>query len=478
MRDGGRRILANTAYRAIADLGSKLASLVLLVVMARRLGDAGFGVFSFSLALVTLVTALADFGQDRVLTREVARSRDRLGLYFPNFLALKTILALPAVAFAVLVATLFGTDSETRAVIGLLGAGVAAELLTQTCFATFQAYERHVFIPIALISQRLATAAVGIAALLLGAGVVAVAAIYLVGAILAFALAAGLLLRYVSRPQLRLRPRTWWTLMRVAAPIGAAGVFGTVLFRVDTAMLAAYEPQNVVGDYGAAYRLFESTLFLGWSVGGAVYPVFSRLTLATSPPVGFVYERALKLVVGLTLPVAVGVTALVEPVIDLLYGAEFKEAAGALALLAPSMVLYPIAYIGLLLLVSQDRVRVATFVLAAVAAQNILGNLVLIPWLSLDGAALGTTFSQALLAATILIVSLRSTERLAWTRMLSGPVVASVVEAVVMLVLRDEFAVAIVAGAAVYVASLTLFERSVFPEDARIFWRLLRRRAA
>src|SRR5918999_249023 len=84
-----RRILANTAYRAIADIGSKLVSVLLFVVMARELGEEGFGVFTFALAFVTLVTALAGFGQDPVLTREVARRPDLIHRYFANTIALK-----------------------------------------------------------------------------------------------------------------------------------------------------------------------------------------------------------------------------------------------------------------------------------------------------------------------------------------------------------------------------------------------------
>ena len=67
----GSGILANTAYRSIADLGSKLCSSFLFIVMARKLGGEGFGVFTFALAFVMLVTGLADFGQDATLTREV-----------------------------------------------------------------------------------------------------------------------------------------------------------------------------------------------------------------------------------------------------------------------------------------------------------------------------------------------------------------------------------------------------------------------
>src|SRR5438132_321390 len=50
-----RKIAANTIYRAVADLGSKVATVALFVVMARKLGEAHFGVFTFALSFVTLV---------------------------------------------------------------------------------------------------------------------------------------------------------------------------------------------------------------------------------------------------------------------------------------------------------------------------------------------------------------------------------------------------------------------------------------
>ena len=100
------------------------------------------------------------------------------------------------------------------------------DLLTSTLFATFQAFERLEFVPVALITERFVTAAAGIVLLLLGAGVVAVSAVFLGGALLAFGLAARLLVRHVVRPRPRLEPSRWWPLMRAAAPIGLAGIAG------------------------------------------------------------------------------------------------------------------------------------------------------------------------------------------------------------------------------------------------------------
>jgi O-antigen/teichoic acid export membrane protein len=474
MSDGARRILLNASYRVAADVVAKIASVALYVVMARQLGSADFGVFAFGLSFVTLVTALADFGQDRILTREVARAHERVDSYFANTVALKLVLAVPALAVGI--AILSATASpETRDVAALLGVAVVAEQLMATCFATFQSYERLVFIPAALVTQRLLMAAWGIAALLSGAGVLAVAGIYLASAFVGLAIAISLLLTRVVRPKGVgvVTPRTWRALMIAALPIGAAGVFSTVLFRADMAMLAAFESAEEVGEYAAAFRLFETTLFLSWGVGAAVYPVFSRLSLTSSPPVRLVFERALKLAVALTLPLAVGAAVLAAPLVELLYGAEFEDSAQALILLAPAIALYPFAYLSGYVLVSQDRQKVLAPVYAALAAENVLLNLLLIPAFSLYGAAAGSSISQALAGICLMVFAVRLLGRLEWVRMLGGAVVGSVLAGTAMALLYDQLAAAIVAGTVVYVAALLAFEWRAYPEDARALRALL-----
>ena len=90
---GTSRILPNTVFRAAADVGSKLISVGFYVVIARKLGASAFGSLTFGLAFGALVTVLAGFGQDAILTREVARDRRRVDGYFANTIVLKLVLS-------------------------------------------------------------------------------------------------------------------------------------------------------------------------------------------------------------------------------------------------------------------------------------------------------------------------------------------------------------------------------------------------
>lgn len=477
MSEGAQRILANTVYRGVADLGSKVASLALYVVMARELGESQFGVFTFGLAAATLVTALGGFGQDAILVREVARDHKRIDLYFANTLVLKLVLALPALVLALAAASAAGVARDTRTVIALLGIAIVAELLITTCFGVYQAYERLVYLPVVLITQRIVIAVAGVAALLLGADVVVVSAVYLGGALLALVLALWLVLRRVVRPRLEVDVGFWMPLMRMAAPIGLAGVFGTVLFRVDTAILALFETSGVVGNYGAAYRLFEAAFFLSWAVGTAVYPVFSRLSPTSDPPVRVVLDRGLKLVLALMLPLAIGGVILGRPLVELIYGAGYEQAGEAFIILSPAIAFHGLAHVAALLLISQNRQMVLAVVQGVVAALNVAANFVLIPWLSLEGAALSALGSQVLLTLLLLGYAARSAGGLDFGRVFVGPLVASVLSGIAMLALRDDLLPAIAAGGVAYVLALVIFERLAYPDDAQAILDFVRRRS-
>lgn len=474
----GGRILANAGFRAIADLGSKIASIALYIVMARRLGDSGFGVFTFGMAFVTLVTMLANMGQQLILTREVARDHRRFHEYFVNTLSLQLALAVPALLLALGVHALIGFESGTRTVVLLLGIAVVAEALMTTCFAVFQAYERLGFIPVVLISQRWTTAAIGIAALALGAGVVTVSAIYLGGAIGALLLALYCVVTRIARPRFSVQAGRWLPLMRVALPVGIAGVFATILFRIDVAMLGGYESDAVVGQYGAAYRLLESTLFISWSIGAGVYPVLSRLSRTTETPIASIFQAALKLALGLTLPLVAAAAVLAYPLMELLYGTEFRDGASALILLAPTIVLYPLTYVAAYVLIAQDRQSVLAWVYGGATVVNVALNAVLIPRYSLDGPAFATSLCEALTAALMLAFALRVSGALDWRAITAGPVVASALAAGTMVLLYDTVVAAIAASAIVYLAALVLFERRFHPEDYDRMMRFVRRRPA
>jgi O-antigen/teichoic acid export membrane protein len=403
----GGRLVANALYRTASDIASKLALAVLYLVMARQLGTGGFGIFSFAFSLGVLVTTLANFGEDKLLVRSIARDPRALVRTFADTLALQATIGLGALAVTEAALPLTGVAEKTRIVVGLLGLAIVLDVLTSTHLAIFQARERMALIPAVIVPQRLGVAVAGTFALYRGVGVVGIAAIYLAGSVLALPLAIYLLRDEVARPPFRLSVRRWPRLLVASLPIGVATAFATILFRVDMVMLRGFRSAQVVGAYAGAYRLFEMTLFLTAGVGASALPAFSRLKADQLPELRALLRKTLLLVSLPSVPLALLAVAIPGRLLHLAYGGGYGSAADALRLLAPAIVLYPISFMCGYMLVAQGHVRPLVTVYGIVAAENVAANLVLIPWLSLRGAALGTSISE-LLATIGLVLATRS----------------------------------------------------------------------
>jgi O-antigen/teichoic acid export membrane protein len=408
---------------------------------------------------------LGQFGQEFVLIREVARDRTKLDAYYSNVMLSRLMLGVPPLLIALGIASLAGMSAHTRLVILLMGFGFLGDYMIQVSFAVFQAYERVSFLPVVLITQRWVTTSVAIALLYAGGGIVAVAAVYCAGAGLAAMLAAWLLYRKVVRPRFRLKVRGALDVTRQAMPIGLGMAALTLLTRIDMLMLAAFKATFAVGQYSAAYRLLDTTAFVAWSVNVAVLPTMARLTVSTVPSIGSVFQRALKLVLAITVPTAVGAAILSGPIVSLLYGAEFHKAAGALTLLALTITLAPVSALTSQLLYAQGAGRVVGLTYAAVFVENVVVNLILIPRYSLNGAAAGTSISEVLVSAALLFSARSFCGRLELRRMLAGSLLGSLAAAGVMVTFHSRLAIAIPVAIVVYLTVFLAHERLAFPDD-------------
>ena len=126
--------------------------------------------------------------------------------------------------------------------------------------------------------NRLSTAAFGIGVLLAGGGLVAVSRPAVgAGSALGLATAYVLMIRRVVRPSPRIDPAGWRHLTRISLPLGVLTVLSVTSLRSSVVLLGIIAAGTVeVGEYGAAFRLIEATLFVSWSFSSALMPWFSR----------------------------------------------------------------------------------------------------------------------------------------------------------------------------------------------------------
>jgi O-antigen/teichoic acid export membrane protein len=365
-------------------------------------------------------------------------------------------------------------SSRVRAAVVLLGLASILELLVKTIGATFQAHDDLQTLTVARLVQRLWTAVVGIAALALGAGVVDVAAIYLGGTAVALVyLARSLIGRGLAPPVVLSLTHAWW-LVVASFPLGLTVVFSAIVFRADATILSLMKDNLAVGLYGAAYQLLEATLFVTYAFVAAIWPTLSRLTSATRPSIGEAYEGACKVIASSLLPLGTGFVFFARPVTELVYGDGYAHAVLAVRLLGGAVAVYGISYLSSYLLISQDRQAIIAWVTAAVAVENVVLNVLLIPPYSLDGAAAATSISEASLAALFVGFCVRQIGRISVSRILLGPAIGSAGIVAVAVVVGASLP-ALMIAAVIYLLLLLSVERWLHPADVRLALDAVRR---
>ncbi len=478
----GRRALRNTGVRAVAEVVGKLSTFLLFAVLAREVGQEGIGAFVFAFAFLGLGMVPIALGCDSYMLREVARDRVAADRLFFNVIALKLAMSVPVLVLCFAGVILLGYEGRTRDVVFALSAGLLLDLLGKSLNGMFNATERSDLLAKSLVIQRVSTAALGIAALAAGYGVVTVAALYSVGSALGYTVAVSSLRRHVGIPQRTIDPRGWRRLVATSFPFAIQDVFTAMLFKLDAVILSLIATQAAVGRYGAAYRLLESTMFIGWALNGAFVAMFAYLGRDSDPTIGSIFQRSVKFALVALVPVAVIMGVLAEPIVRIAFGSDFEAAAGALRLLAPVVVGLCLVTLCSSLIVTRRSPQTMIRITAPIVAVNVALNLALIPSLEDRGAALAMLVTEALFVAVAIRVAADEVGGLPWASMVGAPLLAGAAMAVPTVLLAGLPVAAAAAGLLVYGIAFVLLERAISPGDlsfiAATFRRLVPARLA
>lgn len=475
----GERVISNTIFRTSGEAIGRLASLLLFAETGRSVGQSGLGAFVFAVAYLGFAMVAVDLGLDRWLLRAIARDRAATDHPFFDVLALKLAIAAPLFALAIASLHIASYNHLAQATTWALAPGVLADSIARSQLAVFVAHERGGPPAFADALQRVLSAALGIAALKLGYGVVAVALMYSTGSAIGVVIGFILLARTVGISARRVKPVDWRTLAARSIPFATQDLFTVLLARMDTLLLSLLATQAIVGRYGAAYRLFESTLIVTYALGGAFAAMYTYLGHRTTPSLSFVFQRSIKLALASLVPVAVVLAVLARPICRLIYGAGFGSSAAPLRILAPAVVLLGVVTLCTSLMVSRENPRRMVWMTAAIVLVNLLLNLLLIPPWKATGAAAAMLASEVVFAVWIMHSAHRAVGSLQWRPMLAGALAAGVGMALTMqLLLAVNAALALAGGAIAYLLILLAIERVVAPGDVELVVQMVRRRLA
>lgn len=390
----GRDVAIQIATRAL----NLALGVVVTALVARALGDAGFGQWSTILVVVQLAAYFTSFGVESVVIRETTAEPEREGDWLGALLILRALLSVPAVIAGLVVLLLVEASSQ------MLVAGIV--LLAQTPFnigaslrVVHQLRVRN-WVPMAVLTLNSVLWSAAVVVIYLRGGGLVPLAIALTATAALTAMVQAVAAVKISRPSLRPSRAATVRLARIGLPVGVAGLLVMAYARIDQLIVFAVGGSTEAGLYGAAYRIVEQAHLVPISVMTTLMPILAASWRADRARMGRIVLLAGEYLSIASLGGLAVAIVVARPVTVLLYGHDFADAAPALPVLAGAFVFICYGYLsGNLMLIAGMQRRLVTVGLIGLAV-NVIGNLLLIPAVGFVGAAWMTLVTEAVVVGT------------------------------------------------------------------------------
>jgi len=392
----------NTIYSAITSFTSFFL-LVLLILAGRYLGDANYGIFTFSLAFVFVVEIFTDFGLSELSQRSITRDKDLASKYLGNLLVWKLIVSTVVFAVLVLAINLLKSSPETRFTVYLLGFANILRSFKSSCRALFRAFERFDLDCLTMYIERSALLVVGIIVIIMGGGLVSFALVFVGVRVFDLALTFGIL----NWKIVKIVPKFNFTFLKKlqieALPFGLFFVIITLYAYIDTVMLSLIRMNIIqdvvkvnaeVGWYNAAYKIYEGLTVFPFIICAVIYPRLSQLFVTNKKAHSLLSSRVAKYMFIISFPIVICGIIISKDIINITFGEKFQNSVDALQILLVGIVFVFQIRLFHIILNSVDKQKVVMYIGFVGLIVNVLLNFLLIPRYGFRGAAATTVMSE------------------------------------------------------------------------------------
>lgn len=426
-------LVRSSAHAFAASVLGVLIGLATSVVVARALGPQEKGAYDLVLSTATLLALVLGFSLPSGVTFAVARKAAATRPLVAWIIAVGAVQA--AAAFVVL-SVLARTDLAAALGLGTTHAAyrfvlplLAAVLCVAPCLRAILVGGQRVALASWLdVLGRMITFLLLLGVALYGLGENAKADRFIAALLVGGALGAFLYVPTALRGGAAAAGAGLRTVIRFATPSYGANVLQYLNYRVDLFLVAYFRDLREVGLYALAVSLAQLVWLVSSSVGTAV---FARVGSGLDEPREAAARSAAlaRSVLVIQLVLAGSLALLGKLLLQILYGTAFEPAVSAIWLLLPGVAVFGVATVLAAHLAGLGRPHLNLLVSAASLVVTLVLDLLLIPSLGMNGAAIASSASYAatvgltaLLFSTSTGVSLRDVlvPRLADLRRLVG----------------------------------------------------------
>lgn len=401
MRDANT-VAQNAAWLIAQPILVGVISIVVTAFVARDLGTANYGTLLLLLSYAALFSQISNLGLRPYSVREIAADRKRAVEIVSDMLVLRSLLAVLAMIVSVVFLT-FVDPNLPGPLIASLFALILFNALAGCFIDGLQGEEHMKAVATSFAVSGVLTQLACMASLSLHLGLLGIAAAYTIGALVMLAMVWYQFYRMTGRLSTRspgghhiVHLRRSWTFL-------LQNVVGTVRGRIDLILINGFLGAHAAGIYGSSMVLIQRLDLIQDGIATALFSRVAYLHAKSSDDLVSLVRGAIKVVLVISTPMAVGLFAVSNEIIALMFGRQYLESGAILAILGIGI---PFMFTGGVMFNVLRAMDLGIVVLkitvwsTVVTVPFLVGGVLLI---GVRGAAFAFVFGSATLAALLVL---------------------------------------------------------------------------
>ncbi|EKO3656572.1 flippase [Vibrio metschnikovii] len=405
---GFLRYFKNTSWLIAEQFLRIIAGLLVGIWVARYLGPQQFGLFSYALAFTSIFAGIAKLGLDGIIVRELINYPDKRDAYLGTAFWLKVMGSIIVMLLMAAVIPFTNNDATTNLFIFIIACGLVFQSFEVVEFY-FQSQVLAKLISICKIIQLSLSSLIKIYLVITESELIW---FVLVTTFDTLSLAICYFLAY------RLQKRNLFytcfdfsiakRLLKDSWPLIFSSIVVMIYMRIDQIMIKQMLGEYEVGIYSAAVRLSEAWYFLPTLITASLFPAILNAKKNNELLYYSRLQNLYTLMVLIALSVALPTTFLADGIINYLYGSAYQGAGEVLIIHIWSGIFVGLGVARGGWIISENLQLYSMFYLTLGMVVNITGNLLLIPYYGISGAAFSTLISQAFVAIILPLLFLKT----------------------------------------------------------------------
>jgi len=468
------KILKNSIF-ILLSRGIQIASSFFIVVaVARYLSLAQYGEYSYIVAFVSSIMALAYFGIQQVLIREIANNKASAAQTIGAAVELRAILSAAAI-LAVCVSMYFMHLRDILLAAGCIA--IASEFFLSFSMlskSVFQAFEKMMYEPIISIINGLV--------LIIGISTVIYYELGLLWIFIVMAFAnmtqmvvSSLILsvKFV-RPTFTIDRTVFRKFLKDAVVIGIGIFFYQNQFRINVLMLKWLGTVDDVAYFQAPHSLIMQLQVVPMSVAMAVFPVFSRLMTTDPEKLALLYEKIFRFMLLGSLFCAMFIALFARDIIALVYGVKYIHSVSILSIVAWAVIPLTMDMLLNVVLIAMHKQKYSVIYAGSTLALNSLLAVLFIPAYGSRAAAYLSALSYTILFLCSLYFVERNGLRVRLDRMAVKIVATVLFSGAAIVALKSLSPPAAALAGTIVFCGLAIMTRIVTLEELRLIKGMIR----